>query len=456
MTVMTGFSRGMARVFVLALTVSMVAVATGSGPAAALSSPFYVSQWGTIGSGDGQFHGPFAVAVDPGGNVYVVDRENDRVQRFTGDGTYLTQWGTGGSANGQFDFAGGVAVDSAGDVYVADQSNQRVQKFTADGTFLMKWGSFGTGNGQFSYPDGIAVDGDGLVYVADSYNHRIQRFTDTGTYVDQWGGQGSGNGQFEYPRAVAVDAEGNVYVTDSGSNRVQKFAADGTYLDQWSTGTESNPYGVTVDPLGSVLVVGRDSQMVQLFTPDGTLLTEWGGQGTGDGQFRSPQGVATDADGAIFVTDFDNDRVQKFGPARQPDGRIKLGRSGTLKGDDVYNTTGQGQTRRASVAAGATATYFVSIENESPFPDAMRLRGTRGTTRYRIKYTKNGDGITGAVTSGTYTTPVLDPGATFTVKVQVTALAGAPRGSSITGTLLTKSDSDTSARDTVRFITTRA
>ncbi len=456
MTTMTRFSTAVARILVLALMASTLAVAAGSGPAAALSPPSYVSQWGTIGSGDGQFHGPFAVAVDPEGNVYVVDRENDRVQRFTEDGTYLTQWGTGGSGNGQFDFAGGVAVDGDGNVYVADQSNQRVQKFTADGTYLTQWGSLGSGNGQFNYPDGVEVDGDGHVFVADTYNHRIQVFSDTGTYLAGWGTPGSGDGEFQYPREVAVDADGNVYVTDSGNHRVQKFSADGTYLDQWSTGEHSNPYGVTVDPLGNVLVVGRDSQMVQIFTPAGTLLTEWGGQGTGDGQFRSPQGVAAGVDGAIFVTDFDNDRVQKFGPPRQPDGRIKLGPTGTLKGDDVYNTTGQRQTRRGSVVAGATATYFVSIENESPMPDAMRLRGTSGDSRYRIKYTSRGNGVTNAITDGTFTTPMLDAGATFTVKVQVTALAGAPRGSSITGTLLAKSAADTSRRDTVRFVTSRA
>ncbi len=444
-----------ARVLVLALAVSTVAVTMASGPAAALSAPSYVTQWGTIGSGDGQFHGPFAVAVDPEGNVYVVDRENDRVQRFTADGTYLAQWGTGGSGNGQFDFAGGVAVDGDGNVYVADQSNHRVQKFTADGTYLTQWGSFGTGTGQFEYPDGVTVDGDGNVYVADTYNNRIQKFSDTGAYLDQWGTSGTGDGEFQNPRAAAVDDDGNVYVTDSGNHRVQKFSAGGTYLDQWSTGENSNPYGVTVDTLGNVFVVGRDSQKVQIFSPTGTLLSEWGGQGTGDGQFRSPQGVATDADGGIYVTDFDNDRVQKFGPPRQPDGRIKLGRSGTLKGDDTYNTTGSGQTRRGSVVAGGTATYFVSIQNDGPFPDAMRLRGTAGTTRYRIKYSSSGVGITDGVRDGTYTTPVLDAGATFTVKVQVTALAGAASGASITGTLTAKSTSDTSRKDTVRFVTRR-
>ncbi|MDO8727668.1 MAG: hypothetical protein Q7J35_16510 [Candidatus Methanoperedens sp.] len=54
--------------------------------------------------------------------------------------------------------------------------NNRIQKFSSDGTFLTQWGSAGTGVSQFSNPLGIAVDSSGNVYVADSGNRRIQKF----------------------------------------------------------------------------------------------------------------------------------------------------------------------------------------------------------------------------------------------------------------------------------------
>ena len=57
-------------------------------------------------------------------------RGNHRVQKFTSDGTFLTQWGSGGSGPGQFDWPRGIAVDGSGNVYVADTCNHRVQKFT--------------------------------------------------------------------------------------------------------------------------------------------------------------------------------------------------------------------------------------------------------------------------------------------------------------------------------------
>ena len=69
--------------------------------------------------------------------------------------TFLTAWGSAGSGNGQFSIYTGpwdVAVDGSGNVYVADTGNHRIQKFDANGTFLTTWGSYGSGNGQFGAP----------------------------------------------------------------------------------------------------------------------------------------------------------------------------------------------------------------------------------------------------------------------------------------------------------------
>src|SRR5260370_9331562 len=52
---------------------------------------------------------------------------------FTSSGTYVTQWGAFGTGSGQFDVPGGVAVDGNGEVYVADRNNNRIQKFTSNG-----------------------------------------------------------------------------------------------------------------------------------------------------------------------------------------------------------------------------------------------------------------------------------------------------------------------------------
>ena len=112
----------------------------------------YEGQWGSRGSGNGEFINPFGVAVAPGGNVYVVDTDNDRVQYFTRTGSFLGKWGKNGDGNGQFLYPEGAAIAPNGNVYVSDWGNDRVQYFAATGSFLGKWGSYGTGNGQFEEP----------------------------------------------------------------------------------------------------------------------------------------------------------------------------------------------------------------------------------------------------------------------------------------------------------------
>jgi streptogramin lyase len=156
--------------------------------------------------------------------LYVTDFNNHRIQKFDSSGTYLTQWGSYGTGNGQFKYPTGVAIDGSGNVYVAEYTNNRIQKFDSSGTYLTKWGSYGTDDGQFQLPLGVAVDGTGGVYVADNFSNRIQKFDSLGNYLTKWGSSGTGDGQFQFAFYVAVAASGNVYVSDAGNQRIQKFA----------------------------------------------------------------------------------------------------------------------------------------------------------------------------------------------------------------------------------------
>jgi DNA-binding beta-propeller fold protein YncE len=61
--------------------------------------------------------------------VYLADGGGDRIQMFDSDGAFLTKWGTNGSDAGQFYYPTGLAIDSSGNLYVVDQNNHRVQKF---------------------------------------------------------------------------------------------------------------------------------------------------------------------------------------------------------------------------------------------------------------------------------------------------------------------------------------
>src|SRR5258705_4398884 len=79
------------------------------------------------------YSGDNGVCTDIAGDVYVT-AGNGRIQKFTGTGFLLTEWGSLGSGSGEFNAPIGVATDLAGNVYVADRANNRIQKFTGAGT----------------------------------------------------------------------------------------------------------------------------------------------------------------------------------------------------------------------------------------------------------------------------------------------------------------------------------
>jgi len=182
------------------------------------------------------------VVVDSSGNIFALSA-NGNVKKISPDGTVLLEFGSFGSGDGQFWAPQGIAVDGVGNIYVVDTGNDRVQIFDSAGVFQSKFGSvcnmhytvdcvdpdgggpLELGDGQFSNPHGVAVDSSGNVYVADYFNSRIQKFDSAGVFQSKFGSGGSNNGQFSGAEGIAVDNSGNIYVTDSGNNRIQIFGA---------------------------------------------------------------------------------------------------------------------------------------------------------------------------------------------------------------------------------------
>jgi len=74
--------------------------------------------------------GPIAILVDPQGRLWI-SSTNNRVQLFSAEGKYLGGFEslTPGTEAGQFHTPHGVVLDSKGNLFVVDTQNYRVQKF---------------------------------------------------------------------------------------------------------------------------------------------------------------------------------------------------------------------------------------------------------------------------------------------------------------------------------------
>jgi DNA-binding beta-propeller fold protein YncE len=81
------------------------------------------------GSANGEFEIPEYISASPGGQIFVADENNSRVQEFSSTGQFLNTWGSGGDTSGLFTNPLGLDADVAGNVYVADEGNARIEKF---------------------------------------------------------------------------------------------------------------------------------------------------------------------------------------------------------------------------------------------------------------------------------------------------------------------------------------
>jgi DNA-binding beta-propeller fold protein YncE len=269
------------------------------------------------------------VAVDGEGNVYVVDSDNNRIEKLDANGKFLLAWGNKAPDSppfppGQFNQPWGIAVDKSGNVYVADTWDYRIQKFDASGKFLTEWGSNGDTRGdpkvnptQFYGPRAIAVDAQGNVLVTDTGNKRVLKFSPTGEPLAQFGGVGSGNGQFQEPVGIGIDSQGNIYVADTWNQRIQKFDSGLNYVAQWPVqawdgqSIVNKPY-LAVSPDGSVFVTDPEGARIIKFSSDGQLQAVFGTPGTDLSSFSLPTGLAFDTQGNLYVADSGNHRVMVF------------------------------------------------------------------------------------------------------------------------------------------------
>ena len=316
---------------------------------------------GVSQGGSGEMFEPVGVATDSGGNVYVADTGNSRIEKFNSSGTFDRTWGVGVNAT----VYGNVCTAASEDT--------------------CQMGIASALDGEMNFPDGIATDSGGMVYVADTLNNRIDKFGPAGQFdrafgksVNLAGGDictaGSGiacqagasttglGGELNGPVGVAVDSGGNIYVGDTGNNRIDKFDPSGAFERTWGKdvnattggnlctaasgntcqagsattaegGAMRSPAGVAVDSGGNVYVADAFNQRIQVFNSSGTFERAWGVHVNGGGKYGIctvaasckvgfngglggemyfPVGVAVSSGGEVYVADYQNSRIQKF------------------------------------------------------------------------------------------------------------------------------------------------
>ena len=332
---------------------------------------------------------PGGVTVDASGGVYVADSSNSRVLYFPyGSSTATRVYGQGGSftsaaywftngisANSLKDPAG-LALDSGGNLYVVDQQCNRVLYFPAGTTTATRvygqGGSFATctaNNGGISAnslnnPTTVAVDGNNNVYVTDMTNNRVLEYpsgSTTATTVfgqlgsfttnvidDPCGCLSPTASDLYNPNGVAVDGLGDVFINDQGyrileylpgsTTASRVYGQSGSFVQAIpnnggsGAGDFNGIWGLTLDPTGGLYVADPGQNRVMFFPPNsgctapntpvncGTATRVYGQQGNMGSwgansgglsatSLNQPIAVGIDSQGNVYIVDYSNNRV---------------------------------------------------------------------------------------------------------------------------------------------------
>jgi peptidylamidoglycolate lyase len=172
------------------------------------------------------FDKPTDIAIAKDGSFYVSDGYgNSRVMKFSAAGKYLFEWGKKGSKENEFNIPHGISLDDYDNVYVADRENNRIQIFDSAGKFIKQFS-----DNSFGAICAVAFERSKLFAVDDFTFLKVKHrgsdafiFDTTGRVQTRFGRSGSYDGNTSWYHDLTIDKDENIYVGDILENTVQKF-----------------------------------------------------------------------------------------------------------------------------------------------------------------------------------------------------------------------------------------
>lgn len=172
-------------------------------------------------AGSRKLNQPNDVAIAANGDVFIAQghtpgaRGDARVLKFDKDGRFIKSWGGKGKEPGQFEVAHGLAFDAKGLLWVLDRENQRVQVFDTNGNFVREQKYKGL-------PCSVAFARD-EAFMVNGFAGQLLRLDLNGKVLAATGKPGTGLGEFGEAHFLAISPRGELFVADSVNGALTKY-----------------------------------------------------------------------------------------------------------------------------------------------------------------------------------------------------------------------------------------
>ena len=233
---------------------------------------------------------PQACVSDPSGHLYVavteaagLEADYPMIHKLAPDGALLLSFGRYGVRPGEFLRPVALAVAPGGSLWVLDAETHRVEHFSADGHFLGGFGGSGGGNGRFNDPRDLLIDPHGELFVLDYGNRQVQHFGSEGEYKNRWAFRLPGYDTVDGPAGLrqlsgfTLSATGDLYLREAQSGKVHRIAPYGGAFDTLALPVTETPKTDTlvdmgVDDAGNLFAAERGGSAIRKYAPSGELL----------------------------------------------------------------------------------------------------------------------------------------------------------------------------------------
>jgi DNA-binding beta-propeller fold protein YncE len=277
--------------------------AAGSAAAQTTNNNYDVVSFGSPPSPETSWGDTISVAADSRGSVLVLRRAEPPVVVLNRAGEIQDTWG-----DGLFPDKHSIDVDRNGFVWITDRTDHMVYKFTMEGEQLLALGTKGIAGDNdsrdaFNRPSDVTVAPNGDIFISDGYvNSRIVHFAGDGTFIKIIGGtKGTGPGEFDLPHAIVIDSQGRLVVLDRQNTtktpRIQIFGQDGRFIQEWTNLGILQPSGLAIAADDTVYIGETDGEKITV-AKDGRVIEVIGGL-----ESRAHNINLDQETGAIYVAD---------------------------------------------------------------------------------------------------------------------------------------------------------